>query len=248
MKRSIALLLTAVIAAAVSGCGALGSSSSSADSSSVAGENKITRADDHSILFVLDGEPASFMLMRSEPYDGELVFAGIPSDTMNDGHTLSELFSQGGGRFAESFTEQALDIDIDWYMVLTQGSFIQLCDMVSGDSEDYSGREVLGMITASGGMDEKQRADHAAEVVSAMVEAAGGEYLAKNIDGAFPILIRSTDNDIVQSDYDSKSYAIKELLRGLDDVTVYSFEGEYTEAGFALSKDSADEFREEYYE
>lgn len=251
MKHRIALLLTAaVMSVSFCGCSSSGSSSSSsAEQTSAAEEREINHSDDHSVLFILEGvqeQPATFLLMRSVPVDGELVFAGIPSNASYNEKTVGELYEEKKARAAVSLAESMLDISIDWFMELSQDSFVQLCDMVSGGS---SGRSILESITSGEGVTENQRADNAAEIISDMVEEAGGNYLADNIDGAFSILIRSTNNDIDQSDFDEKSYAIKSMLRSGAKPEKYSFEGTSTDSDFSffIDEDSAAEFREKYY-
>lgn len=248
MKHRIAFwLLAVIITVSCCGCSIKGGSSSSGSSSSAeAGE--MTHKADHSIFFMLEGEPATFVLMRSVPVEGKLVFAGLPSD-LTDGHnTLLEMYTNEKRSLTQSYTQNIIKADIDWYMSLPRDSFVQLCDMAAGGNGGFSGQELLSRITDTSAGSEKQRADNAAELISGMVESAGGSYLADNIDGAFPILIRSTDNNISQKNYDARSYAIKELLRDLDHASVYSFDGEYTDDGFVISKDSLADFREKYYQ
>ena len=99
MKHRIALLLTAaVMSVSFCGCASSGSSSSSsAEQTTAAEEREITHSDDHSVLFILEGaqeQPATFLLMRSVPVDGELVFAGIPSNASYDEKTVGELYEE----------------------------------------------------------------------------------------------------------------------------------------------------------
>ena len=257
LRRSGALLTGAVLLTPA-GCGVTESSTSSEEEPTTVvqeQERPLTHEDDHSVLFILSGSgdvPGTFVLMRSVPVDGELVFAGIPANSADEsgGRTrvLSESFEQGGGPSAESFVENVLDIDIDWYMTLEPETFVQLCDMASGGGSP-SGREILAQVTDTSSGTEQERADKAAEIIINMVESAGGDYLADNIDGAFPIISRGSDNDISQSDFDGKSYAIKSVLRSGNTGESYRFEGVSTDSDFLFSIDdeSAAEFREKYY-
>lgn len=196
-----------------------------------------TYEDSHTILFILDTPEerctSTFMLMRSIPKDKKILFVGLPANTISiiDGKqaSLKDSYARGGASSAVSFTENALGIDIDRYMVFDSEALIKLCDIVGGvsyavnvditgfkdtTSEQYlNGNQILTLLTYPLFEDgESQRAYTASSLFSSMINQADGTRLANDFDRNFNTIINMTDSDITAVDYQEHKAVIKTMF------------------------------------
>lgn len=196
-----------------------------------------TYEDSHTILFILDTPEerctSTFMLMRSIPKDKKILFVGLPANTISiiDGKqaSLKDSYARGGASSAVNFTENALGIDIDRYMVFDSEALIKLCDIVGGvsyavnvditgfkdtTSEQYlNGNQILTLLTYPLFEDgESQRAYTASSLFSSMINQADGTRLANDFDRNFNTIINMTDSDITAVDYQEHKAVIKTMF------------------------------------
>ena len=198
----------------------------------------ISYADNHTVLLILD-EPeqrcsSTFVLMRSLPIKKEIVFIGLPTNTISliDGtqQGLKENYDRGGANAAVDFVQKSFGITIDRYMKFDSTSFKKVCDIFGGvsyevnvdiagfkgdgSSEYMNASQIETFVTYSmfkGG--ERERALQSAALLAAMVNQADGKRIADGFDGSFNSIINLiSDTTVTSVDYKNHKTAIKNMF------------------------------------
>ena len=196
------------------------------------GQN-ISVEDNHTILLILD-EPeqrcsSTFILMRSLPVKKEIVFFGLPTNTISlvDGsqQRLKDCYDRGGPSSATDFVQKAFNITVDRYMKFDSESLKKVCDIFGGVSYEVNvdiagfkndgskqymnSQQIETFLTYSmfrGG--ERERALQDAALFAAMVNQADGMRIADGFDGSFNSVINMISDTTVTS-VDYKNHKIK---------------------------------------
>ncbi len=234
---------------------------------------QITYEDNHTILFILD-EPEqkcseTFILMRSLPVKKELVFIGIPTNTIaivdGEQQSLQGSYDRGGAASAVSFTESVFGITIDRYMKFDPESFKKICDIFGGvtyavnadiagfkndGSQQYmKSEQIETFVTYSmfkGG--ESERAFTAASVLSAMINQADGKRIADSFDTNFNIIINMVDSNITSVDYKNRKTAVKNMFENGSSIAItLSLDGTAADSDFIASDNFISSLRDQYF-
>lgn len=233
----------------------------------------VTYEDSHTLLFCLDDAedycPPTFVLMRSNPAKKQLVFVGIPSNSIaiadDKQVAVMDDYRSGGAAQAVDFVEKVFDIEVDKYMMMNGDAFKQLCDICGGvqypANADIAGfnndgtpqflnsDQTLTFLTYTmfaGG--ESERAFTASSVVSTMVNQADGKRLSDMLDNSFNTMINITESDITSEDYRKRKNAIKYMLENGNAIALsISLDGTVSEEDFILSSDFISSIKEEYF-
>lgn len=180
-------------------------------------------------------QPYTFMIMRSEPVNKQLLFMGIPSNMLvgESNKQAQDIYVDNGTATLTSSIEYTLGIKIDRHMTLNTESFQKICNVLGGvtfavpkdvktvaqaDGEQYLSAEQVAEIVScdnySGG--ELQRISTVSSLITAMVNQTSGERIAGNLDNIFNTIINMTESDISAIDYNNRKYAIKFMLKYSD--------------------------------
>ncbi|MBQ3566841.1 MAG: LCP family protein [Oscillospiraceae bacterium] len=182
-------------------------------------------------------QPYTFMIMRSEPVNKQILFMGIPSNMLvgESNKQAQDIYVDNGTATLTSSLEYTLGIKIDRHMTLNTESFKKICNVLGGvtyavpkdvktiaqaDGEQYlsaeQAAEIISCANYSGG--ELQRISTASSLITAMVNQTSGERIAGNLDNIFNTIINMTESDISAIDYNNRKYAIKFMLKYSDPV------------------------------
>lgn len=180
-------------------------------------------------------QPYTFMIMRSEPVNKQLLFMGIPSNMLvgESNKQAQDIYVDNGTATLSSSLEYTLGIKIDRHMTLDTEAFEKICNVLGGvtfavpkdvktiaqaDGEQYLSAqqtaEIISCGNYSGG--ELQRISTASSLITAMVNQTSGERIAGNLDNIFNTIINMTESDISAIDYNNRKYAIKFMLKYSD--------------------------------
>ena len=234
---------------------------------------QITAEDNHTMLLILDvpekHSPPTFMLMRSIPLKKQLVFIGIPSNSIAlvDGQQLSiiENYQNGGAASAEEFVEKVFDIEVDRYMKFDSAAFQKVCDIFGGvtypvnadiagfkndGSQQYLNSDQIetfvNYLMFDGG--ESERAFTSAAVLSAMVNQSDGKRIADSFDNNFSIVINMVDSDVTAADYKNRKNGIKNMFEYGSAIAVpLSLDGTPAGEDFIPSSTFIDSLKESYF-
>ena len=194
----------------------------------------ISYADNHTVLLILD-EPeqrcsSTFILMRSLPIKKEIVFIGLPANTISliDGsqQRLKDSYDRGGANSAVDFVQKSFGITIDRYMKFDSTAFKKLCDIFGGvsyevnvdiagfkgdgSSEYMNASQIETFVTYSmfkGG--ERERALQSAALLAAMINQADGKRIADGFDSIINLI---SDTTVTSVDYKNHKTAIKNMF------------------------------------
>ena len=197
----------------------------------------ITYEDNHTMLFVLDAPekncPPTFVLMRSMPLKKEIVFVGIPSNTIalidDQQQSINGSYASGGIAAASEFVAKVFDIQIDRYMKFSADAFKKVYDICGdvtypvnadiagfkndGTSQHNNSEQALTFVTYTMFKDgETERAFTAASMLSSMVNQADGKRISDNFDNSFNIIINMVESNVTSEDYKKRKTAIKNMF------------------------------------
>jgi len=242
------------------------------------GSISVSVEDSHTVLLVLDDPEAAadanatFVLMRSVPYKKNILFIGVPSNSIyyseKEGTqiALKDKYTRGGAQAAEEFIEEALKIDIDKYMVFDVHAFETVCDLFGGVNypvdiklNGYAGDGTLETLAADeitkyltynkfpGG--EPERALKAATIISYMINGSDGDRIANNFDRYFSEIINMIPNtNVTAVDYDKKKSAIKYMFNFGSGISIAAcVDGTDAEKDFIPSDSFISNLPEEYF-
>ena len=243
------------------------------------GITSATPEDSHTILLILndpEGQKASatFVLMRSIPYKKQLLFIGIPSNSIfyseKEGAqvALKDTFERNGAKSAVSFVEDVLNIKVDKYMSFDPDAFLRVCDIFGGVTYpvdiNFTGftddsslqtmgpddiRKYLTYNNFKGG--EAERSFKAASVLSYMVNGSDGDRIAGNFDRYFSEIINKlgvAGTDISGSDYDKRKNAIKYMFNyGQSIAIAITIDGENAGIDFIPDSNFVNNIPEDYF-
>ena len=233
----------------------------------------VTDADNHTVLLVLDvperKAPPTFILMRSRPIKKELVFIGIPSNSIAlvDGGQESILgsYQSGGAAASAEFVEKVFGVEVDRYMKFDSASFRKISDIFGGvtyavnadiagfkndGSQQYLNSDQIetfvNYLMFDGG--ESERAFTAAAVLSAMVNQSDGKRIADSFDNNFSIVINMVDSDVTSADYKNRKNGIKNMFEYGSAIAVpLSLDGTPAGEDFIPSSTFIDSLKESYF-
>ncbi len=242
------------------------------------GSISVSAEDSHTLLLILDDPEAAsdasatFVVMRSVPYKKEVLFIGVPSNSIlyseKEGTqiALKDKYTRGGAQAAEEFIEEALKVDISKYMVFDVNAFEHVCDLFGGVNypvdiklNGYPGDGTLETLSADeitmyltynkfpGG--EPERALKAATIISYMINGSDGDRIATNFDRYFTEIINMLPNtNITAVDYDKKKEAIKYMFNyGSSIAFAACVDGTDAENDFIPSDSFISNLPEEYF-
>ena len=209
---------------------------------------EITYEDSHTVLMVIDdpkaASPLTFALMRSVPKDKDLLFVGIPANTVevyNGKQTsISEVYGRGGAQEAANFAEQLLDIDIRRYITFNCDTFAEFCDIFGGVSYETGvkipglgnpdkkqhliGSQIARFLTFSEYPDgEMQRAFNVGSVLASIVNQSDYQRIADNFELYFNTIVNMVDTNITAVDYKKYSDAIVYMFEKGTGIAKYSY-------------------------
>ena len=234
---------------------------------------QITAEDNHTMLLVLDvpekHSPPTFMLMRSLPLKKQLIFVGIPSNSIAlvDGEQLSIIdnYNNGGAASASEFVEKVFDIKVDKYMKFDSAAFQKVCDIFGGvtypvnadiagfkndGSQQYLNSDQIetfvNYLMFDGG--EYERAFTSAAVLSSMVNQSDGKRIADSFDNNFSIVINMVDSNVTSADYKARKNGIKNMFEYGSAIAVpLSLDGTAAGDDFIPSSTFIDNIKETYF-
>lgn len=235
--------------------------------------NQITYEDNHTILFVLDEQgmdsSCTFLLMRSIPVKKQIVFIGIPSNSIalvdGEQHGIKNSFERGGAASAAKFVEDVFDIEVDRYMKFDSASFRRICDIFGGvtypvnadivgfkndGSQQYLNSDQMEtFVTYSMFSDgEIERAFIGASVIAAMVNQADGKRIADSFDSNFNTIINMVDSDVTAVDYKNHKTAIKNMFENGSSIAItLSLDGAPAGDDFIPSDSFISSVRDQYF-
>ncbi|MBQ8182084.1 MAG: LCP family protein [Ruminococcus sp.] len=201
----------------------------------------VSAEDDHTVLLILstpDKEcKSTFMLMRSMPEDKEILFVGIPANTIAviDGkqHSLEGSFKEDGkGAKAAEFVEAVMGVPVERYMTFNSEAFRRVCDMTGctkqypvdipfggfkgdGSRENLNSEQMETYVTYSMFPNgEADRAFKAAALMQYMVNGADAQAVADHLEANFDQIINHSgiSTNITRADYSRLKHAIKYLF------------------------------------
>lgn len=234
---------------------------------------EVTEADSHTVLLILDVPekncPPTFILMRSMPVKKQVMFIGIPSNTIylvNDQQqSILGNYTSGGGSSASDFIASVFDIKVDRYIKFDAEAFKKICDICGGvtypvnadiagfkkdgSSQYINSDQIITFLTYrlfQGG--EAERAFTAASVLSSMVNQADGIRLADNLDHSFETVINMVDSNVTSEDYRKRKEAIKRMLtKGKSIALSLSLDGSDSGNDFIPHSGFLETVKEEYF-
>ncbi len=200
--------------------------------------DEITSEDSHTMLLILDVPekncPPTFVLMRSMPVKKEVVFIGIPSNTIYllDGEQkgINGSYASGGADSAVDFVSKVFDLKIDRYMKFGEDGAKKVYDIFGdvtypvnadiagfqndGSSQLLNGDQALTFVTYRMFKDgESERAFTAATFLSSMLNQTDGVYFADNMDNNFDIIINMVESNVTSKDYKDHKAALKNMFK-----------------------------------
>jgi anionic cell wall polymer biosynthesis LytR-Cps2A-Psr (LCP) family protein len=233
----------------------------------------VTDADNHTVLLVLDvperKAPPTFILMRSRPIKKELVFIGIPSNSIAlvDGGQESILgsYQSGGAAASAEFVEKVFGVEVDRYMKFDSASFRKISDIFGGVTyavnADIAGfkndgsqqclnsdqvEQFVTYMMFEGG--EYERSLISADVLKSMVNQADGKRIADSFDSNFNTIINMVESDIKASDYKEHKTAIKNMFENGTSIAVaISVDGTNAGEDFIPSKGFIENVKDQYF-
>lgn len=237
---------------------------------------QITAADSHTMLLVLDvperKSPPTFLLMRSIPLKKQLVFVGIPSNSIalveGEQQSIIGSYQRGGCPAAEEFVEKVFGIDIDRYMKFDSTSFRKICDIFGGVS--YSVNADIAGFKNDGSQQllnseqietyinylmfkdgESERAFTASSVISSMINQADQDdykRIADSFDTNFNIIINMVETDVTAVDYKNHKAAIKNMFENGSSIAMtLSLDGARADSDFIPSQSFITSLKEHYF-
>ena len=232
----------------------------------------VSEEDNHTMLLVLEQQeycPPTFVLMRSMPIKKQLVFIGVPSNSiaLADGGQVSliDSYNTGGAEAASKFVESVFDIKISKYAQFSGDAFKSACDIFGGvsypvnadiaglkndGSNQYlNGDQALTFVTYtmfSGG--ESERAFIASSLLSSMVNQADGQRIADTIDISFNNIINKIQTNITSADFKNRKSAIKFMFEHGNSIAVsVSMDGIASGNDFIISDSFVNNMKEKYF-
>ena len=201
----------------------------------------VSYKDNHTVLLILSTPDkdckSTFLLMRSMPEDKQILFIGIPSNTIAviDGKQQSmegAFKADGKGAKAAEFVEAVMGIPVERYMTFDSESFRRVCDMTgcvkqypvdiafggfsgNGSRENLNAEQIETYVTYSMFPNgESDRAFKAAALMQYMVNGADAQAVADRLDANFDQIINHAGifTNITRADYTRLKYAIKYLF------------------------------------
>lgn len=234
---------------------------------------QVTYEDNHTVLLILDvpekKAPPTFVLMRSIPVKKELVFIGIPSNSIAlvDGDQKSLLldYQSGGPASAADFVEKVFDIEVEKYMKFDSAAFMKACDILGGvtypvnadiagfkndgSQQFLNSTQIETFVTYmmfQGG--EYERVLIASDVLRSMVNQADGVRIADGFDNSFSTIINMVDSNVTATDYKNRKTAIKNMFEnGNSFASAISIDGTTAGADFIPSSSSVENIKEQYF-
>lgn len=198
---------------------------------------QVTYEDNHTMLLILDAPdkncPPTFLLMRSIPIKKELVFIGIPSNSIalvdGEQQSIIKSYQAGGPTAAEDFVKKVFGIEIDRYMKFSSEAFVKVCDIFGGvkypanadiagfkndgSLQDLNSEQIESFVTYLLFPDgESERAFTSAAVVTSMVNQADGQRIADSFDVNFSAVMNMVETDVTSIDYKDRKNAIKNMF------------------------------------
>ncbi|WP_297961062.1 LCP family protein [uncultured Ruminococcus sp.] len=205
----------------------------------------VTDADNHTVLLVLDvpekNAPPTFVLMRSRPVKKELVFIGIPSNSIalvgDTQESIMNSYQSSGPAGAADFVEKVFDVEVDRYMKFDSAAFKKISDIFGGvtyavnadiagfkndGSQQYLNSDQVEMFVTymmfQGG--EYERTLIATDVLKSMVNQADGKRIADSFDNNFNTIINMVESDVKSADYKEHKTAIKNMFENGSSIAV----------------------------
>ena len=231
-----------------------------------------TEEDNHTILLVLEQQeycPPTFVLMRSMPIKKQLVFIGVPSNSiaLADGGQVSliDSYNTGGAEAASKFVESVFDIKISKYAQFSGDAFKSACDIFGGvsypvnadiaglkndgSSQYLNGDQALTFVTYTmfnGG--ESERAFTASSLLSSMVNQSDGQRIADTLDISFNNIINKIQTNITSADFKNRKSAIKFMFEHGNSIAVsISMDGISSGNDFIISDSFVQNMKEKYF-
>ena len=233
----------------------------------------VNAEDNHTILLMLDTSnelcPPTFVLMRSLPMKKQVVFIGIPSNSIalsnGDQISLIDKYALEGAAGAVDYVEKTFDIKVDKYIRFNDDSFKKVCDIFGGvsypvnadivgfkndgSSQLLNSEQTLMFITYTMFSDgESERAFTAASVISSMINQADGKYISDTLDNSFNTLVNSTESNITSADYKNRKTAVKYLFETGNAMAVaFSLNGTNAGEDFIASDSFIKSMKDEFF-
>lgn len=236
--------------------------------------DEVTSEDNHTMLLVLDVPekrcPPTFVLMHSMPLKKEIVFIGIPSNTIalvdDKQMSIGGCYESGGPASAEEFVTKVFGIEIDKYMKFNADAAKKIYDIFGdvtypvnadiagfqndGSSQLLNSDQALTFVTYTMFKDgESERAFTAATFLSSMVNQTDGKYLADNMDNNFGIIINMIESDVTSADYKDHKAALKHMFEnGKSISSAVSLDGTISGDDFIPSEKFIGDLKEKFAE
>ena len=234
---------------------------------------QVTYEDNHTVLLVLE-EPEqkcaeTFVLMRSIPVKKQILFIGIPTNTIalvnGEQQSIQGAYDRGGAASAAEFTQQFMGVTVDRYMKFDSDAFRKVCDIFGGvtyavnadiagfkndGSQQYmKSDQIETFVTYSMFRDgESERAFTAASVLSAMINQTDGKRIADSFDSNFNVIINMVDSNVTAVDYKKRKMAIKNMFENGTTIAVtLSLDGSPAGSDFIPSENFINTLREDYF-
>lgn len=233
----------------------------------------VTSEDSHTILLVLDVPEQkcaqTFVLMRSNPAKKQLLFIGIPTNTIaiveGSQQSMQGSYDRGGAATAAKFVEQAFGLTVDRYMKFDSASFRKICDIFGGvtcsvnadiagfnndGSQQYlKSEQIETYVTYSLFKDgETERAFTAASLLSSMVNQADGKRIADSFDTNFNLIINMIESNVTSVDYKKRKNAVKYMFENGSSIAVsLSLDGTPSGNDFIASDNFLTTIKKEYF-
>ncbi len=233
----------------------------------------VTAEDNHTVLLMLETSndlcPPTYVLMRSLPMKKQVVFVGIPSNSISlvngEQISLNEKYLLEGASGAVDYVEKTFDIKIDRYMKFNDDSFMKVCDIFGGvsypvnadivgfkndgSSQLLNSEQTLMFVTYTMFNDgESERAFTAASVISSMINQADGKYISDTLDNSFNTVMNSTESNINAADYKERKNAIKYLFETGNAMAVtFSLNGSNAGEDFIPSDSFIKSLKEQFF-
>ncbi|MBP5577885.1 MAG: LCP family protein [Ruminococcus sp.] len=232
----------------------------------------VSEEDNHTLLLVLEPQeycPPTFVLVRSMPIKKQLVFIGIPSNTIaiaNGGQaSLIDSYNTGGAESAAKFVESVFGEKIDKYAQFNGDAFKSACDIfggvsypvnadIAGFKNDGSNQylnsdQALTFVTYTMFKDgESERAFTASSLISSMVNQADGQNIAGNLDLSFNTVINKLQTNITSVDFKEHKNAIKFMFEHGNSIAVtITVDGVISGSDFIISESFIKSIQEKYF-
>jgi len=236
--------------------------------------DEITSEDNHTMLLVLDVPekncPPTFVLMRSMPIKKEIVFIGIPSNTIalvdDKQVSIRGSYESGGPASAVDFVTKVFGLEIDRYMKFNADAVKKLYDIFGdvtypvnadiagfkndGSSQLLNSDQALTFVTYTMFKDgESERAFTASSFLTSMVNQTDGKYLADNMDNNFGIIINMIESNVTSADYKNHKSALKNMFEnGKSIASAISLDGTISGNDFIPSESFIEKIKEKFTE